>query len=297
MNNVVRKIFFEGRESMDIKITTLIENSLGEHLALYNEHGISFYIETERGNILFDTGKSGRFIDNAEQLNIDLKNTDYVILSHGHYDHTGGFKKFVERFGHSFQLCISPLLLKEKYGYDGKAYQFLGNNFDEEFLKQKEIETRFITESIVEIIPGVFAATHFKRNAPFEKLNNRFYISKDGEYVLDSFEDEIVVVVETQKGLVVLLGCCHPGIVNILSTLIEKTGKNIYGILGGTHLVEADQERTKLTMEYLKEIEVKILGISHCTGDYAMSRLQEEHKEQFFHNCTGTSIEVHSVVK
>src|SRR5690554_1649802 len=94
---------------MQTKITTLIENSLGDNLALQNEHGLSFFIETwgdtsSPSRILFDTGQSKNFIDNASLLNIDLTKTDKVVLSHGHYDHSGGFKDFVHAFGRSYQL-------------------------------------------------------------------------------------------------------------------------------------------------------------------------------------------------
>ncbi|MDZ7793705.1 MAG: MBL fold metallo-hydrolase [Spirochaetia bacterium] len=81
---------------MKIRITTLVENSLGEHLALKNEHGLSFYIEAGSHKILFDTGQSDSFMYNAEQLKIDLSNLDYVVLSHGHYDHSGGLVPLCE---------------------------------------------------------------------------------------------------------------------------------------------------------------------------------------------------------
>src|SRR3712207_8398373 len=81
-----------------MKITTIIENSLGDKKELYNEHGISFFIETNNGNILFDTGQSGDFIKNANNLNIDLSKTDYLVLSHAHYDHCGGVKRFLDSF-------------------------------------------------------------------------------------------------------------------------------------------------------------------------------------------------------
>lgn len=80
---------------MTVKITTLIENN-SDNPSLHSEHGLSFYIQVDNTNIIFDTGQSGKFIENADKLNIDLKQTDYVILSHGHYDHSGGFISLIK---------------------------------------------------------------------------------------------------------------------------------------------------------------------------------------------------------
>ena len=80
---------------MSIQITTLMENSLGEHTGLKTEHGLSFLIETEGSSVLFDLGQSGAFLHNAEKLCKDLSDVTHVVLSHGHYDHTGGFRPFV----------------------------------------------------------------------------------------------------------------------------------------------------------------------------------------------------------
>lgn len=90
-----------------MKITTIIENSLGDKKQLHNEHGLSFFIETNNGNILFDTGQSGDFIENANELDIDLNKTDYLVLSHAHYDHCGGVKRFLNSFNVNPKFYVS----------------------------------------------------------------------------------------------------------------------------------------------------------------------------------------------
>ncbi len=277
---------------MSIRITTLIENSLGEHLALKNEHGISFVVETDSSTILFDTGQSGKFIENAEKLNIDLSKVEHVVLSHGHYDHTGGFKDFVKAFGNSFELNIRELLLDDKFGYDGNSYQFLGNDFNEAYLMKNNIKTKFITKDIEEITDNIYVMTNFEKTSPYEKLNNRFYKLKDGNYVLDEFKDEVVVILDTEKGLVILLGCSHPGVVNILATIKKRMSKKIYAVLGGTHLVEADEERVKYTIDYFEKASIELIGTSHCTGEYAMNEISKKFGSRFFHNSTGTSMDI-----
>ena len=124
---------------MSIKITTLIENTPGEHLALKNEHGISFYIEKDDYKVLFDTGQSDAFLYNAQQLNIELDRLDYVVLSHGHYDHSGGFTHLTEKTN-NFTLITGKGFFDGKYGKIKTSYEYLGNNFNSDLLKKKKIK-------------------------------------------------------------------------------------------------------------------------------------------------------------
>jgi len=114
-----------------IRIVTLIENSPGEHLALKTEHGISFYIEKENHTIIFDTGQSGAFIQNARKLGINLEDIEMVAISHGHYDHSGGLRHLVDSV-HPFELVVGKGFFNKKYATDGISFEYLGNDFDEE---------------------------------------------------------------------------------------------------------------------------------------------------------------------
>ncbi|QEK13555.1 MBL fold metallo-hydrolase [Crassaminicella thermophila] len=272
-------------------ITTLIENNLGKDKTLYNEHGLSFFIEGENFNILYDTGQSNKFIDNAKKLNIDLSKTTHVVLSHGHYDHTGGFKDFVVNTNASFDLYISKYFFRKKYSIEEDTCKYLGPNFDEAFLKEKNIKLNYITNDI-EIAPNVVLSTNFKRKTPFETISPRFYVKEGKSYVKDDFKDEIVLSIQTKKGLIVLLGCSHPGVVNILDSLIQRTKKPIYAIIGGTHLVEGNKNQLKSTLDYFKKISIKHIGVSHCTGEAAIKELKQF--DCFFENCTGTQIQINS---
>lgn len=276
---------------MEVKITTLVENSLGEHLALRNEHGLSFLIEidTPHTQILFDTGQSGNFIQNAALLNIDLARTDQIILSHGHYDHSGGFKAYLESFGPNFELLVGTGFFTPKYGNNNGAWEYLGNNFDREYLAKNKIDPILIKEDKKEIAPGVYVLTNFPRSCEFENPNKRFYIYNGREYELDLFNDEVVVVLEVKAGLVVLLGCSHPGLVNIIEAVRARFNRPVHCIMGGTHLVEADDIRLGRTFQYLQSLHLPLLGISHCTGEKAREHLKTE-GGRFFINSTGTSV-------
>ncbi|GMQ64293.1 MBL fold metallo-hydrolase [Vallitalea maricola] len=273
---------------MKLTITTLIENSKGEHLGLLNEHGISFLIEVNNKKILFDTGQSGDFIKNASTLGKDLKDIDMVVLSHGHYDHTGGFRRFVENVTSDFKLYFHKNAFRKKYSFDNTHYKFLGNSFDKEFLEDNNVESHFVEEDILEIDKGIYIISNFERVTSFEKKNPRFYLENNDEHILDDFNDEIMLAIDTREGLVVILGCSHPGVINMLKTLIKRTGKSINTIIGGTHLVRADEDRIRQTIDNFQAMDIKKFGISHCTGENAMNQLKQAFGEKYFHNTTGT---------
>lgn len=261
---------------MPIRITTLIENSVAEGLDLQIEHGLSFFIELggqRRLNMLFDTGQSDKFMGNARALNIDLKKTDFVAISHGHYDHSGGFRDFRQRFGNNFRLFLGEGFFNPKYAGDQGQYRFLGNNFDQDYLREKEIKTTFVEDELLQIAPGVHLMRNFPPGNDFELPNPRFQVFKDSSFELDLFADEIVLILETSQGLVVLLGCSHPGVVNILETIRSRLNKRLHGVIGGSHLMEADQQRLQKTFEYFRSLNLSMLSLSHCTGEIALSLL------------------------
>lgn len=277
---------------MSLKITTLIENNSDKNNILYSEHGLSLYLEINEKKILFDTGQSGDFIKNAEKLKSDLNNLDYVILSHGHYDHSGGFRKLVEDTSKSFKLLVGNGFFNEKYKFiEGESYKFNGNSFDEEFARENEVFIKYIDEDLFNITEDVIIFSNFERKNDFEILNSKFYIKENDKYVIDDFSDEIVLGVKHEKGLVVILGCSHVGIVNILETIIQRTGMPIYAIVGGSHLIEADEMRLNNTINYLKEKNINILRLSHCTGNSAVEKLKSEFGNKFVYNNTGNIIE------
>lgn len=257
---------------MTLKITTLIENKPGEHKALKHEHGLSMYIEKDGSKILFDTGQSSAFMYNAEQMNIDLARLDSVVLSHGHYDHSGGFTALTKKTT-SFKLFTGPGFFNEKYGINGNTPEFLGNNFEESFLTDNGITHQYVDQQVFEIHPGVYILTGFIRTHADEIVNPRFKLFKDDTFIPDQFEDEIMIAIDTPKGLAVLLGCSHPGMKNMLDTAEHLLKKSIYAVIGGTHLVEANEDSLDLSMAYLKKDTIQMIGVSHCTGQAALDRL------------------------
>jgi 7,8-dihydropterin-6-yl-methyl-4-(beta-D-ribofuranosyl)aminobenzene 5'-phosphate synthase len=274
---------------MPIEITTLIENTQGEHTGLITEHGLSFLIETGKSSTLFDTGRSNAFLKNAKLLGKRLDGVEQVVLSHGHYDHSGGFQSFVQsRADRAFTLHTGQGFFAEKYARFNASYQYLGNDFDQEYIKEQGITHHTITGK-TEIVPGVWALTHFKRNHAEETIHPRFVLRGQAGWVEDRFDDEVLLVVETGKGLVMLVGCSHPGILNMLDSVQQAFNKPVYALLGGTHLVEADRPRVARSIQAFQEKGIEVLGINHCSGAEAI-KLATEHSSIHFHNSTGSCL-------
>lgn len=278
---------------MNLKITTLIEDTQSLDSRLYYEHGLSLYIEVDGIKILFDTGKSGDFIKNAKLLEIDLNKLNYVVISHGHYDHSGGFKKLVDELENSYKVIVGENFFNKKYKIvERDTYKYIGNTFNKKYIQQNSIEIKYVEEDIFYITENIMLFSNFKQTNDFEPVNKKFRLKQDENYIVDDFCDEIVLVLKHEKGLFVILGCSHVGVVNILETILERLSMPIYGIVGGTHLIEADEHRLNKTVNYLKQKDIHILGMSHCTGDYAIEKIKNEFRDNFVYNNTGNIIKL-----
>ena len=223
---------------MPLTVTTLVENSPGEHKALASEHGLCFHVDTGSATLLFDTGQSRAILDNAAKLRIDLSGLEHVVLSHNHYDHSGGLRT-VAGAATGFTLTVGRGFFTPKYAERGAALEYLGSDFDEAFLKARGIRWSSLGEPVRRIAPGVHVLTDFPRTHPDEVVNPRFKVLADGRVQPDRFDDEILVALDSPRGLVVLLGCSHPGVKNMLDAVRQRLGRPIHAVLGGTHLVEA----------------------------------------------------------
>lgn len=282
-----------------MKITTLIENTEDEHKLLINEHGLSIFIESSYGNILFDTGQSGDFIKNAEKLNIDLRTIDKLVLSHAHYDHCGGVKKLLETYGIKPELIIGNSFFEnsQKYHYypdkqESEKYKYIGPDFDENYIREKGISIHLIKDNMIKINKEVYVFTNFKRIHEFERDNASMVRKIAGDkYITDVFDDEISIGLKTKEGMVVLLGCAHPGFLNIIDSIREVSGEKIAGVIGGTHLGKIDENRINKSAHYLNKLDIKILGLSHCTGEKAAKVFNDKCRGTFT-NRTGTILEL-----
>jgi|LGVF01.1.fsa_nt_gb 7,8-dihydropterin-6-yl-methyl-4-(beta-D-ribofuranosyl)aminobenzene 5'-phosphate synthase len=275
---------------MNYRITTLLENKKEEGTPYYTEHGLSFIIETPNESVVFDTGQSDAFIKNAQLMGIDLSNARKMIISHGHYDHSGGVKSFVEKINNNLQFYVSSCFFDEKFKIVDEISKYIGNDFNRDYLESNGVDINLIKNSITEVSENIYIVTNFERTF-LEETNERFYIKENGKNIVDLFNDEISVVIKGEKGLVVLVGCSHPGIRNIITTVKKLFSEPILAVIGGTHLRNASGKRIMDTIEIFKELGIKKIGVSHCTGDRAINLLKKEMPNEFFENNTGSVFE------
>ena len=214
-----------------MRITTLMENCGSEHKALVHEHGLSFFIEQNGCRLLFDCGSGESTIQNAEKLGIDLNKLDAVILSHNHYDHAAGYKDLIKIGGICQTLYTGQDFLSKKYASsDHLKYCNLSSGINESFLKKYSISHKSV-RSLEEIFPGIYVVSDFKRTHSFEQIPERFVKETKNGFIQDTFSDEVALVFRTSKGLIVLVGCSHPGILNMLNTINERLNQRIYAII------------------------------------------------------------------
>jgi 7,8-dihydropterin-6-yl-methyl-4-(beta-D-ribofuranosyl)aminobenzene 5'-phosphate synthase len=173
-----------------------------------------------------------------------------------------------------------------------KEYKFTGNSFQKSLFENLPTEMIKVSKDMVLLTEHIFVFHHFRKHNEFEQKNPKFFVRTGEEYTTDDFTDEIALGILTKKGLVVVVGCSHVGIVNILKTISERMNMPIYAVVGGTHLVDAEKGRVRKTIEMFREMKIQIVAVSHCTGEEGILMIQESMKKQFVHNNTGHVIEI-----
>ena len=273
---------------MSIEIITLIENEKG-NCELTNEFGLSLLIKDEDKSFIFDTGKTGKFVENANKMNINLKEIKDIVLSHSHFDHTGGVRTFTEECSSDYTLHISKTFFEEKHRITNILHEFLGNNFDKDYFLNKKVKLHFLEKDEYQISKNITLFTNFKSLNTFETPTRYYFRKIYDNYILDNMEDEIALGINTKNGLILVCGCSHIGIANITENIKRRTGKNIYGIIGGLHLKKASDERMDAVLKYFIDNNIKFFRVSHCTGKNFIEKLKNITND-FTYNSTGNKI-------
>ena len=276
---------------MQIRATILCENCVFSGPGALAEHGWSVFLETEHGNYLFDTGGGKTIINNARQFGKNLSEIKGIILSHHHYDHTGGLLSVLEH-ANKVKVYTHPKLFKNSYSVRNGVERYIGIPYRRELLENKGAEFIFNTD-FTEIAPGIMLTGEVPRKTSFEKGDPNLKIKCENGYLQDTVIDDQALILNTSKGLVIILGCSHAGIINTINYAIEKTGQRyIHTIFGGTHLGLVDKETEVKSLAALKEFEIGRIGTSHCTGPAASFRVFREFGERFFFCNVGVVINV-----
>ncbi len=281
----------EGREEV-MKIINLIENTEG-HAGCIAAHGLSFYIETKHHKLLMDLGPSEDTLVNAKTLGIDLSLVDTVILSHGHYDHSGGILPFAKS-NPTAKIYLQKTAFADYYAYDGseKGYRYIG--IDKEIMKLPQAVP--VTGNL-KIDDELFLFSQLSGSYPVPRTNKRLQELKNGAYVQDTFGHEQCLVICEKERHVLFSGCAHNGILNILKryeTLYESAPD---AVVSGFHMMkktEYDEEEIRTIVEtakLLKQYPTKFYT-GHCTGMAAYEWMKEQMGEQLVYVHTGEEIRV-----
>jgi 7,8-dihydropterin-6-yl-methyl-4-(beta-D-ribofuranosyl)aminobenzene 5'-phosphate synthase len=280
----------EGGIPMKIKATIISDNCVYHVPGALAEHGLSIFMETDRGNYLLDTGQGKTVLNNALVLGLDLKTIKGIIMSHHHWDHTGGVGPVLDLRG-AVDVYAHPDFFKGSYNVSGDSVRYIGVPYPRPLLETKGATFKFSAE-FRHIEPGLWLTGEVPRHTDYELGDGKQMLKTDNGYVKDNIMDDQSVVVETEKGLFIILGCCHAGIINTLSYIEEKLGRrHIYAVIGGTHLGPVSNEQREKSIAALKAFDIERLGVSHCTGQNTAARLAYEFGQRFFYCNVGTVVE------
>lgn len=277
---------------MEVRVTTLSENTagIGDFLA---EWGLSILVETEEKNVLFDTGKSISASYNVDTLGIDLSKVDKIVLSHGHFDHTGGLQQILRKMRKEVEVIAHPAVWGAKYARrEGQPDRYIGIPFQRSELESLGAKFNLTTEP-VRITGSMMTTGEVPMVTDYEEIETALYVKEDNSWQRDKFPDDQALIMSTQLGLVVILGCAHRGIINTLYHAQKLTGtERIHTVIGGAHLMNVSEERLWRTITALRELDVQRLGLCHCTGLPVVCVLAQEFGERFFFNTAGTTIDL-----
>ncbi len=248
-----------------MKLTVLVDNTVMIGNNLSGEPGLSFLIETKGETILFDSGLTQLFLQNACQLNLPLDALDHIVISHGHDDHMGGLFHLINFYkNHPPKkkplLTLHPSALAIKYNQD----QIVGNMISEKVLDHyfninRTIRPFWLTDHLVFL-------GEIKRNLPFENFIPKGRFAKGSTLEPDYLIDDSALAYKTNDGLVIITGCSHSGICNIINTAISVCDQNkICDVVGGFHLLDPSKEKMDGTLTFLSDLNPGVLHPCHCT--------------------------------
>jgi len=255
-----------------VDVTVLVENMAGDP-SLLGEWGLSFLIETGKHRILFDAGGGRTLFENARALKVDLTKLDAIVVSHGHFDHTGGLEKALETSG-PVDLFIHPAAFAPRYFKGRERVVREENGISRDMLRGKA--RGFLETSTPTLVrEGVMVTGQVPRTADFEDTGVGGFIYLDADMKTpDLVPDDQAIFFRVPEGIVVILGCAHAGVVNTARYVMKLAGaEKIYAVMGGTHLLSASPQRMQATIEAFRQMGIERILLGHCTGVNSYAQL------------------------
>ena len=270
-----------------IDITTLSENSATVDCVA--EWGLSILIEVDGFTILFDTGAGNSLIYNAQVKGVDFSKVDKIVLSHGHFDHTGGLSDFLKIRKTEIEIVGHPEIWAKKYSCNKDMRdRYIGIQHSREHLEGSGAKFKLSKEPVW-LTENIVTSGEIPMKTDYEDIDSNLFVKNESGFIPDSFADDLCLGIKTQLGLVVVLGCSHRGLINNILRMQEVAKEDkVYCVIGGTHLMASSNQRLSRTIEDLKKIGIQRLGVSHCTGFNASAQLFKHFPNAFFNNNAGT---------
>jgi 7,8-dihydropterin-6-yl-methyl-4-(beta-D-ribofuranosyl)aminobenzene 5'-phosphate synthase len=271
----------------DVNITILTDDLAGPD-GMPAEHGLSYWVKRGTQQILFDTGQTDLFLQNAKTLGLDYFSINTVVLSHGHYDHTGGLRHLLGNVS-DLKVYAHPSAFLPKYTQDPDGnIRSIGIP-----IPTADIEKYAAIVPILKptpILKGIYTTGPIPRLTMFEDTGGRFFADSIC-HSPDPLMDDQSLFWESSRGIVILLGCAHSGVINTLNYVRQITcDKPIFAILGGMHLLHASSTRLQATLDAFREYDIQFIGAAHCTGVSAVKYFQDNLADRFKILQTGFSM-------
>lgn len=257
--------------AMHLSITILVDNRAGQGLS--GEHGFALWIETRTERILFDTGQGAALADNARKLGVGLEQTDRIVLSHGHYDHTGGIPGATSRAPQAEVYCHPGVVLPRYSIRNGAPKPIQMPRESMTALDKLPSHQLHWVQQPARLAEEVGITGPIPRETGFEDTGGPFYLDAEGKRS-DPITDDLAVWIRTAAGLVVCVGCSHAGLVNTLNHVLRlNPGSRIRAVVGGFHLLNASAERVDRTIAGLRSLKPDRVVPCHCTGENAAKKI------------------------
>ena len=274
-----------------IRIVAVVEDTAGR-ADLLAEHGLCLWIEADGTRVMVDTGRGYVLGHNVKRLGVDISTVDALVLTHGHYDHTGAIAKVLRAAGR-VPVYAHPRVLETKYARmpDGRARSIGMPNLDEQGLRDRGAELHLSSQPR-RVRDGIVVIGEVPRTNDFEDTGGPFFLD-EALTQPDPLLDDHGLVLDGPTGLVVVVGCSHSGIINMLDHVVGMfQSKPIAAVVGGMHLMHAPPERIERTVEALRRLDVGHVVAGHCTGWQACCRLACEFGDRFIPLNAGTVVEL-----